>query len=94
MTGNDTNTKGTTMMKTKATKIDAYTWQYRGWTIQLSTHGGRHYWAGCGSDWMSRRTLSDVIAAIDRIIDASDALLDCDGSPCSDAHLCRHGIDA
>jgi hypothetical protein len=86
-------------MKSKATKLDAYTWQYRGWTIQLSTHGSRHYWAGCGSDWMSRRTLADVTAAIDRVAEAktrtaaSDALLDCNGQPCPDAHTCRHGIN-
>lgn len=94
MTGNDTNTKGTTMRKAKATKLDAYTWQYRGWTIQLSTHGSRHYWAGHGSDWMSRRTLADVTASIDRVAEAEDAMMDCDGQPCPDAHLRRHGVDA
>ena len=93
-------------MKTKATKIDANTWQYAGFTINRCTHS-RTFLATRpdGTKTYVRDTLREVVTDIDcwnwkqwDIKDRADraAREACAAGQqvaCPDQHLCRHGIE-
>ena len=89
-------------MKSKATKIDANTWEYGGFTINRCTHS-RTFLAARpdGTKTYVRNTLHEVVTDIDCWkwkqwdIQERAARAACEsGEPvaCPDAHTCRHGV--
>lgn len=93
-------------MKTKATKIDANTWQYAGFTINRCTHS-RTFLATRpdGTKTYVRDTLREVVTDIDcwnwKQCDIKDraeratreACAAWQQVACPDAHTCRYGVD-
>ena len=90
-------------MNAKATKIDANTWEYSGFTINRWTTS-RTFSAARpdGTKTYVRNTLREILTDIDfwklkrRDIQDRSARAACEaGKPvaCPDQHLCRHGIN-